>query len=297
MPKPQKNQDLDLSAFPPETYKRFHRHVCLSCIFQIFTKQLGMAPRASYTAVRAHTPSIDELTGRDPVRPYFDSEEKFPRCPHCDATKGRLARFETIRLDSARATQPQRKELLDSLPKTEGRFEVVEVKASRRELLFQWLEDLGNRYDFTGDTWMLDACRAFLEKRDPKTNWEEVFAHIKYVRRSRRLEEGWEVELPKLFLAPSLYDEVLLMQYLVSRSHLSGGRTFEGRLTIVDLLRRLRQRGYLREHEIEQGEPIDILEQLVESLDPGGASTKVVYIIDRRDFLEKAKAVYAKYSG
>ncbi len=47
------------------------------------------------------------------------------------------------------------------------------------------------------------------------------------------------------------YNESLLVQYLVSRSHEHGGRTLEGRLTLPELLRRMRKGGYLSAHGIE----------------------------------------------
>ena len=276
--------------------RRYQRYVCLACIFDLFTKRLKMAPRTAYTAVRGHTPSIEELTGAEPTRPYFDSSDKFPHCPHCDASKAKLARFSVIRLDGSRATMAARKELFDSLPKAEGAVAVVEEKASRRDLLFQWLDDLGRRFDFDQPGWLIDAARAYLEKREPKTDWTVEFETIRQVRRSHRLAEGWEREGPRLYLSPTLYDEILLIQYLVSRSHRAGGYTFEGRLTLQELLRRLYNRGFLAQHGVTGEDPTEFLQNLVDALDPGSASLKVYYVIDRREFLDKTKAVYAKYA-
>jgi hypothetical protein len=288
--------ELDLSGFPPGTVKRSHRYVCLACIFDIFTKQLKLAPKTAFTVVRAHTPSVAELTGDAVTRPYFDSDEKFPRCPHCDATKGKLARFDVLRIEGSRATAAARKALLESLPKTAGHFEIVEEKASRKEFLFEWLDEMGRRYDFDQPQWLMDAARTYLEKREPKTDWAPVLEGLRQVRRSILHEDGWERVGTRLYLAPSLYDELLLMHYLLSRSHKSGGLTFEGRLTLADLLGRLRRSGYLRTHEISGEDNFEVLEKLIEELDPGGASMKMVYVVDRRDFLEKSKAVYTAKS-
>jgi hypothetical protein len=256
-----------------------------------------MAPRAAYVAVRGHQAEVTELTESPPHRPYFDSDEaRYPRCPYCEATKGKLACFDVIRLAGGRVTTAARKTLLESLPKTEGHFAVIEVKASRRDLLFEWLGDLGRRLDFDQPGWLIQAAQLYLEKRFPAVDWVPVFAGASQVRRSSLLEEGWEREGNRLYLAPSLYDEVLLMQYLVSRSHKSGGQTFEGRLIFSDLMKRLSRRGFLREREISEEDPFDLLDSLVDSLDPGAASTKVLYVIDRRDFLEKTKRVYAHYA-
>jgi len=40
-----KIRELDLSEFPAGTVTEFTTLVCLACIFDIFTKQLGLAPR------------------------------------------------------------------------------------------------------------------------------------------------------------------------------------------------------------------------------------------------------------
>src|SRR5947209_2842888 len=71
-----KKRELDLSEFPPGTITEYTTLVCLACIFDIFTKQLGLAPRTAFTEVKRHTPTIAELTSRGTTRPYFDSEEK-----------------------------------------------------------------------------------------------------------------------------------------------------------------------------------------------------------------------------
>jgi hypothetical protein len=143
---------------------------------------------------------------------------------------------------------------------------------------------------------MLEATRAYLERREPKTDWSEVFESVRQVRRSHRLEEGWERDAGRLFIAPALYNDVLLVQYLVSRSHRHGGRTFEGRLTLVELVRRMRHSGHLNAQGITDRDQFEVLEQLVEQLTGGDAAVKLHYVIDRRDLLEKTKDVYARYS-
>jgi hypothetical protein len=284
-----------LQSFPAGTAKHYKRYVCLACVFQIFTRQLKLAPRTAEAAVRGHTPSLEELTGASPVRPLFDSEEtRFPRCPYCGATRGKLALIEVLRIEGNRLTLSARKDLLDTLPKSRGQFQIVEEKASRRDLLFEWLQELGQKFDFDDHRWLNAAAQEYLSKREPKTGWETVFQGLRLVKRSVRLQEGWEREGPCLYLAPDLYQEVLLMQYLVSRSHKSGGVTFEGRLTLPELMLRLRRSGYLRSHELDHGDPLDVLEKLVEGLDPGGSSTKVIFVVDRRDFLTKARGISAK---
>src|SRR5207253_10153200 len=114
--------------------------------------------------------------------------------------------------------------------------------------------------------WLLDATRKYLERREPKTNWEEAFADVRAIRRSSRLTESWERDGNRLFLAPKIYAEAILIQYLVSRSHAHGGLTLEGRLTLMELIRRLRYIGYLEHVGITERDPGEVIEKLIDHL-------------------------------
>jgi hypothetical protein len=109
------------------------------------------------------------------------------------------------------------------------------------------------------------------------------------------LEDGCSRDGNTLYLSPGLYDDVLPIQYLVSRSHRHGARTFEGRVTLVEMVRRLRYTGHLREQGITDRNQFDVLEKLVEQLTGGDEPVKVYYVFDRRDLLDKVKMVYAEY--
>jgi hypothetical protein len=292
-----KKRELDWGAFPAGTVTEYSTLLCLACIFDIFTKQLGVAPRTAFSEVKRHTPSVEELTTRSPARPYFHSEDKHPRCPFCDSTRRWHARLATHRIEGSKLTDAPRRALVKSLPKADDQFVVAEKKATAREVFFEWLDDLGRELDFEDERgWMLEATRRYLERREPKTDWSEVFEGLRAVRRSQRLEEGWERDRDRLFLSPALYNDVLLVQYLVSRSHRHGGRTFEGRLTLPEFVRRLRHAGHLHAQGITDRDQFEVLEQLVEQLTGGDAVVKLHYVTDRRDLLEKVKDVYSRYA-
>jgi hypothetical protein len=263
-------------------------------VFDIFTKQLAMAPRSAFIEMKKHEPAIPEIAG-PAQRPYFE-EADGGKCPYCQAAGRWHARLEWRRIEGSRATDAERKKALAKLPKAGGQFVVIEEKSSRQTVVFEWLDRLGQELDFGDTRWMKQAARIFLEKREPKTDWAQIFAGIGMVRRSHRLEEGYEIDGGRLFLCTDLWDEVLLFQYFLSRSQLSGGRTFEGRLTIRELTQRLRRRGFMREHEIE-GDEFDVLEQLIETLDPGAATVRLYYVVDRRDYLDRLQALYEKKSA
>jgi hypothetical protein len=288
-------RELDFSGFPPGTVTEYTTLVCLACIFDIFTKQIGLAPRSAYSEIKRYVPNIAELTSPKAVRPFFDSEEKHPRCPYCNAAKRWHARIDTHSIEGGKTTDVPRRALQKTIQKKSDQFALIELKSDRRTAFFDWLDTQRISLDLSEDSWLLEATRAFLERREPKTNWAEAFAELRAVRPSARLSEGWERDGTRLFLAPNLYNESLLVQYLISRSHEHGGRTLQGRLTLLELIRRMRKGGYLEAHGIATIDQFEILEKLIDELSGSGKLT-LYYLVDRRDFLEKVKSVYASYA-
>ena len=297
MPAAKKQLELNWSAFPPGSVNEYSTRLCLSCIFKIFTAQLGLAPRTAYSEIKRHAPGIAELTAPAAARPYFDSDEKSPHCPYCDAAGRWHAQLDTYRIEGGKATDAPRRALLKSLPKSEEQFQTVEAKSDRRTLFFEWLEMQRRVLDLDSDGWLVEATRGFLERREPKIDWAETFGAVRSVRRSQRLEDGFERDGTRLFLAPALYNDALLVQYLISRSDKHGGRTLEGRLTLMELVRRLRYSGHLEAQGITERDQFEVLEKMIEHLSGGEGAVKLYYIIDRRDFLEKVKTVYARYAS
>jgi len=287
--------ELDFSEFPPGTVTEYTTLVCLACIFDIFTKQLGLAPRSAYTEIKRYAPSIAELTSRKATRPFFDSNDKHPRCPYCDAAKRWHARLDTFSIEGGKTTDAARRALFKLLQKKPDRFQLSELKTDRRAAFFDWLDTQRVSLDFDKPEWLLESARAFLERREPKTDWSEVFENLRAVRPSSRISEGWEVDGNRLFLAPDLYNELLLVQYLVSRSQEHGGRTLEGRLTLIELIRRIRRGGYLNSHGITDTDQFEILDKMVDEV-AGTGNLKLYFVVDRKEFLERVKTVYASYT-
>ena len=292
-----KKRELDFSAFPPSAVTEYSTRLCLACIFDIFTAQLGLAPRTAYSEIKKHSPSVEDLTAPTALRPYFHSDEKHPRCPYCDAAKRWHARLDTYRIEGGKQTDAARRTLLKSLPKAEDQFLVIEKKSTRRAVFYDWMERLLRGLDLDEDAWLIEVTRRFLERSNPKLNWTEVFDGVKTVRRSNRLEEGFEREGARLYLSAPLYNDALFVQYLMSRSHKHGGRTLEGRLTLVQLVGRMRYGGHLDARGITERDQFEVLEKMVEQITGGDEAIKLYYIVDRRDFLDKVKTVYASYAS
>jgi hypothetical protein len=341
VPQAKKQRELDLSDFPAGTVTEYTTFVCLACIFDIFTKQLGLAPRTAFSEIKKHTPEIEELTSRGALRPYFDSDEKKPHCPYCGSASRWLAKFDTYCIEGGKTTDAARRALIKKLPKAGDQFSVLEKKSDSRAVFFEWLDTLGFNLDLTDEAWLVEATRNYLVRREPKTNWNATFESVRSIRRSSRLDDGWERDGARLYLAPHLYSEAILVQYLVSRSHAHGGLTCEGRLTLMDLIRKLRYGGYLQRVGITETDPGEVFERVVDHLaathdwgyqaptKPKAAKqakkptkkakkpksskkskaappepdvavaepVKLYYLVDRRNFLDQLKSVYASYAA
>jgi hypothetical protein len=295
--KPKNVFRINLSGFPSEAVQSSDRSLCVACVWQIFTRAMSLAPKTALAEMKRYTPSFDELTSSEAARPFFDSREKQP-CPYCGSPAKWHARIETHRIESGKATDVLRRNLVKSLPKSNDQFVVLEQKATQQHAFFEWLEKIGAQLDLENPAWLRDVSVHYLGRKEPKVNWQAEFAQVHAIRRSRRLtseEESasklWEVEHGRMFLAPMLFDELLLVQYLLSRSQLAGGLTLERRYTLPELWHRLRHSGYLRFIGVQANNPSDALEQMLAHLGGGDAAARYYYIVDRRELLEKVKAL------
>ena len=286
-----KTESLDLSLFPPESVMVLERWICLACVLDVFTRHLHLAPRTAHLEVKRYTPSIPELYAPTTTRPWFVNQPTQNFCPYCGSASKWHTRLLVFRIESGKETDALRRELVKSLPQSDSQFAILEEKATQQHAFFEWLDKISTGLDLEDPVWLREVSRHYLSRKEPKTDWNAQFGQIHSIRRSRRLESGWEIENGRLFLAPGLFDELLLVQYLVSRSHKAGGLTLEGRYTLHELVARLRRGGYLRALDINTGNPADALEQLVTYLGGGESAIKFYHIVDRRDFLEKVKGL------
>lgn len=277
--------------FPHEMVREESRWLCLACILDVFTRHLGLSAATAHKEIRGHRPSLAELTSETPVRPYFDSPGADGHCPHCHSPAKWHARLALYRVEGGKVTESARRVLHKALPSAQGQYEFLDQKSTGREAFFQWLNHAGSEFDFEDYRALMAATKLYLSRREPNVDWEAEFAGVHVVRRNKLLAEGWQKVEARLELSAMLFDEVLAIQYLLSRSQRSGGITFEGRKTVQELVARLRHSGYLRHINVRASEPGDVLEQLLDHLCGGDASLKFHYILDRRDFLAKFAAL------
>jgi hypothetical protein len=284
-------EPLDVTQFPREAVMQFDRWICLACVADVFTRHFGLAQKKAAAEIKRYTPTLDELRAEPATRPFFIAATADGRCPYSGSPAKWHARLSVHRIESGKATDALRRALIKSLPTADGRFVALEEKSTQQQAFFEWLEATSAALDFDDGNWLMQASLRYLSRSEPKVDWQKQFQHVRSVRRSRFLEEGWEVDSGRLFLAPLMFDELLLIQYLLSRSHKAGGLTLEGRYTLAELFSRLRNGGYLRAVGVAAQNPSEALERLLEHLSGGEAAVKFYYIVDRRDFLEKTKAL------
>lgn len=264
--------------------------ICLKCGFDLFTRQLGLAARTAYSEMKKFVPAVEAFTA--PQRPLFSSIEAQPPCPYCGAAARWIARLRLIQIEAPREAAKPARSLLAALKKRPEEYTIIKDRRAPIELFSDWLERTSLGLNFEGEMWLRDAAILYLERRDPLADWSGI-ENVSRVLPSRRLEEGWEREGNRIYLAPALYGDLLVIQYLLSRTHLHGAMTFEGRLTPFEFFHRLRRLGYLERRGLEADDPGMLLEAAIARLAEEG-EIKSHLIIDRASYLEQLKSLYEK---
>ncbi len=288
-----KKIEITFDSLPSSALSTAQLTMCLKCAFDFFTKQLQLAPRTAYTELRKHTPEETDFSGASTSRPHF-FESEHARCPYCNAAKIWFARFRATRIDSYPSFEKERKKLWAALKRQADRFALSNPERTGMQIFSEWLERLKRKTDFERDDWLLDIAIEEVKRAEPSKVWDEIILEgIHRVQLSRHLDGSWHFEDHRLFVAPPLYGDILIIQHLLSRSHQHGGSTFEGRLTFQELMGRLKKIGYFEARGVDVREYYEAFEQAVAHLVASGP-TAVYYAVDRSDYLEKLKTIYEK---
>src|ERR1700733_15067359 len=116
---------------------------------------MSLAPKTALAEIKRYTPSFEELTSAEAVRPFFAAHEKQP-CPYCGSPAKWHARIETHRIESGKATDGLRRSLVKSLPKSDEQFAVLEQKATQQHAFFEWLEKISDGLNLEDPAWLSD---------------------------------------------------------------------------------------------------------------------------------------------
>ena len=289
-----KKSEISFDDIPASAISLTKLTICLKCAFEFFTKQLNLSNRTAYVELKKHVPEEHDFTGASTARPHFFADEATTHCPYCKGPKRWFASFTAIRVDAHPSFEKQRKKLWASLRQDKEGYTLWTVQRTQMQIFSEWLERLKRNTNPQGDSWLLDAAMAQIKRSHPTVQWDEVLKEgLRRVQLSRQIETDWRYEKGWLYVSPVLYGDALIVQHLLSRSHMHGGITFEGRLTLQELVHRLRRGDYLQARGIEAADPYDAFEQVVAVMVASGPSG-VYYAVDRREFLAKLRTVYEK---
>jgi hypothetical protein len=289
-----KKPEISFDTIPGSAISRTTLKICLKCAFDVFTKQLKLTPRTAYSELKKHVPEEDDITGAATSRPHFFDESGIDHCPYCNGSKRWFAEFHAIRIDAHPSFEKERKKLWTGLKKAPDRYALWSLERTQMQIFSEWLERLNRTVSFDDDRWLLEAAVSHIKRSAPTDDWDTLLSSgVRRVQLSRKAEDSWRYEDGWLYVSPGLYGDVILVQHLISRSHQHGGRTFEGRLTFQELIRRLRRIGYFEEKGINADDTYEAFEQAIAGLVDSGPSA-VYYAVDRKDYLDKLKSVYEK---
>jgi hypothetical protein len=289
-----KTPEISFETIPGSAISRTTLKICLKCAFDVFTKQLKLTPRTAYSELKKHIPEEVDITGAATSRPHFFDEPGLDHCPYCNGTKRWFAEFHSIRIDANPSFEKERKKLWAALRKQADRYALWTPERTQMQIFSEWLERLNRSVSFDDDRWLLEAAISHIKRSAPSNDWDTLLSSgVGRVQLSRQMGDDWRYEDGWLYVSPSLYGDVIMVQHVISRSHQHGGRTFEGRLTFQELIRRLRRIGYFDAKGINTNDPYEAFEQAIARLVDSGPSA-VYYAVDRKDYLDKLRSVYEK---
>lgn len=289
-----KKPEISFDSIPDSAISISSLKICLRCTFDFFIKQLKTAPRTAYIELKKHVPEEADFTGAATARPHFIAGDDVAHCPYCNGSKRWFAAFKAIRIDAHPSFEKERKKLWTALKKEPERFTLWSPERTRMQIFSEWLERLKRGTDFDDDGWLLKVAIEQIKRAAPTADWGEALSGgVRRVQLSHRAENEWSYDKGWLYVSPSIYGDVLMVQHLLSRSHQHGGRTFEGRLTLQELIGRLRRMGYFEAKAIESRDPYEAFEQAIAAIVSSGP-TAIYYAVDREDYLKQLKIVYEK---
>lgn len=289
-----KKSEITFESIPESAISVTTLKICLKCAFDFFTKQLKLTPRIAYTELKKHVPEETDFSGASTARPHFFDQEGLDHCPYCNGTKRWFAAFHAVRVDAHASFEKQRKKLWAQLKKEPERFTLWSLERTQMQIFSEWLERLNRSLDFETESWLLKAATQHVRRAVPSKELNDAIREgVRRVQLSRQVEDSWRYENGWLYVSPALYGDLLMVQHLLSRSHLHGGRTFEGRLTLQELMRRLRRIGYYEAAGIDTNDPFEAFELAIARIVASGPDA-VYYAVDRREYLQQLKTIYEK---
>ena len=147
---------------------------------------MGLALKTAHLEIKRYTPTLAELYAPAPTRPFFEATAGKDPCPYCGSPLKWHASIRVHRIESGKATDALRRELVKSLPKSGDQFVLLEQKATGPACVLRMDRQNQRRHRFRR-SWL--AARDFaplLSRKEPKVDWQAHFDATHSIRRSRR---------------------------------------------------------------------------------------------------------------
>jgi hypothetical protein len=292
MPKPA----IKLKKIPKSATSETTLKICLKCAFDFFINELSLSPGGAYSELLRHTPEASDFSGAATSRPHFFDEGGRQPCPFCKASKSWSARFHALRVYAHPAFAEARKKAWARLEKAGERFDLSCPEQTGMEIFSAWLDELKQKVGFGNPSWWLETVAASISFFNPSFAWDQVLtAKINKVQCTSSVATAWSHDQDSLHLSPPLYGDALLVDHLIARSMPNRKGYGERRISLSQLMNRLRRIGYLKLKGIPSSNDHEAFEQAVESL-VASSPTAVYYAVDRKEYLKRLKIIYKKYT-
>ena len=163
------------------------RSLCVACVWQIFTRAMSLAPKTALAEMKRYTPTFEELTSAEAVRPFFRQDSR-----QATVSLLRIARqmAGAHRDPSHRKRQSHRCASAQPGEVAAQSGRSVRGVGAEGHAAARVFRVAGEDQREPGSGRSSVAARrlaALLSRKEPKVNWQAEFAGVHSIRRSRRL--------------------------------------------------------------------------------------------------------------
>ncbi len=109
---------------------------------------------------------ISELYAPTMARPWFINQPIQNSCPYCRSASKWHAHLIVYRIESGKATDALRRELLKLFPQSDNQFAILEEKATQQQAFFEWLEKISTGLDLDDPVWLRLDCNTAVSVLD-----------------------------------------------------------------------------------------------------------------------------------
>jgi hypothetical protein len=290
------NLAAKLRKIPKSATSEMTLKICLKCAFDFFISELNVSPGGAYSELLNHTPEASDFSGAATIRPHFFDAGGSTSCPFCNAPKSWSAWFYALRIYAHPPFADERTKAWARLEKAKERFDLSSPEQTRMEIFSVWLDELKQKVGFGNPSWWRETITATLSFFRPSFDWDKVSAiEINKIQYKGSLAKAWTYTDGKLQISPTVYGDALVINHLIARSIPNRKRQGERRISLPELMNRLRRLGYLKLKGIRSADDHEAFEQAVESL-VASCPEAVYYAVDRKDYLRRLKIIYKKYT-